>query len=63
MLDVASIAKIVRLAFIVLCIYKLSRGLFLLLSSIHKTQSGRTLPWTLRKRALRLPGCPLLKKT
>jgi hypothetical protein len=26
---------------------------------VHKTQSGRTLHWTLRKRELRAPGSPL----
>jgi hypothetical protein len=25
---------------------------------VHKTQSDRTLPWTLRKQKLRAPGCP-----
>jgi hypothetical protein len=28
---------------------------------VHKTQSGQTLPRTLRKRELRTPGCPLHK--
>jgi hypothetical protein len=27
---------------------------------VHKTQSGQTLPQTLRKRELRAPGCPFL---
>jgi hypothetical protein len=27
---------------------------------LHKTQSGRTLPRTLRKRELRAPGCPFM---
>jgi hypothetical protein len=29
---------------------------------VHKTQSCRTLPWTLRNWELRAPGCPLLLK-
>jgi hypothetical protein len=27
---------------------------------VHKTQSGRTLPWTLRKLELHAPGCPFI---
>jgi hypothetical protein len=36
-------------------------GLHFIISSsmVHKTQSGRTLSWTLRKRDLHAPGCPL----
>jgi hypothetical protein len=29
---------------------------------VHKTQSGRTLPYTLRKRELRAPDCPFYRQ-